>query len=334
MSFLRLAVIGAGHLGRIHTRLLESHEQIAVAGVVDPNPKACQSVSDEFGVPAYSHHLDLANQIDAAIIATPTVFHHQVALDLIGQGVHTLIEKPLTHSVQHADALVRAAAEQNVVLQVGHVERFRPALSSIKPHLRDPYFFEASRTSAYTGRSTDIGVVLDLMIHDLDVVLSLVQQPVVEVEAVGSTVIGPHEDMAHARLRFANGCTANLHASRVSPQATRTMKAYTAEYAAAIDFSELTASLLPLRDTTSHATWQSQATSGQNAAASASPLELPWTGLTVKSNNPILEEQRNFLDCIRSSQAPRVTGQQARDAVAICQQITRQIQSNQLRKVA
>ena len=334
MSFLRLAVIGAGHLGRIHTRLLESHEQIAVAGVVDPNPKACQSVSAEFGVPAYSHHLDLANQIDAAIIATPTVFHHQVALDLIGQGVHTLIEKPLTHSVPHADALVRAAAEQNVVLQVGHVERFSPALSAIQPHLRDPYFFEASRTSAYTGRSTDIGVVLDLMIHDLDVVLSLVQQPVVDVEAVGSTVIGPHEDMAHARLRFANGCTANLHASRVSPQAQRTMKAYTAEYAAAIDFSELTASLLPLRDTTSHAAWQSQATSGQNAATSASPLELPWTGLTVESNNPILEEQRNFLDCIRSSQTPRVTGKQARDAVAICQQITRQIQSNQLRKVA
>ena len=118
MSFLRLAVIGAGHLGRIHTRLLASHEQIAVAGIVDPNPNACQSISAEFGVPAYSHHLDLANQIDAAIIATPTVFHHQVALDLIGQGVHTLIEKPLTHSVQHADALVRAAKDHNVVLQV------------------------------------------------------------------------------------------------------------------------------------------------------------------------------------------------------------------------
>ena len=334
MSFLRVAVIGAGHLGRIHTRLLGSHEQIAVAGVVDPNPKARQSVSAEFGIPAYSHHLDIADQIDAAVIATPTVFHHQVALDLIGQGIHTLIEKPLTPSVQHADALVRVAQEQNVVLQVGHVERFSPALSAIKPHLMDAHFFEATRTSGYTGRSTDIGVVLDLMIHDLDVVLSLVQQPVVDIEAVGSTVVGPHEDMAHARLRFANGCTANFHASRVSPQAERVMKAYTQDHAAAIDFSQLTARLLPLRDAAPSSVWTSQATTIPNVAHTAGPLELPWNELAVESNNPILEEQRNFLDCIRSGLAPRVTGQQARDAVAICQQITRQIQANQLRKVA
>ena len=334
MSFLRVAVIGAGHLGRIHTRLLESHEQIAVAGIVDPNPQARQSVSAEFGVPAYSHHLDLANQIDAAVIATPTVFHHQVALDLIGQGIHTLIEKPLTHSVQHADALVRAANDQKVVLQVGHVERFSPALSAIKPHLKDAYFFEATRTSGYTGRSTDIGVVLDLMIHDLDVVLSLVQQPVIDIEAVGSTVVGPHEDLAHARLRFANGCTANFHASRVSPQAERTMKAYTQSHAAAIDFSQPTARLLPLGAADADSSWSSTMTSGSNARPSAGPLELPWIELAAKSNNPILEEQRNFLDCIRSGQPPRVTGQQAREAVAICQQITRQIQANQLRKVA
>ena len=140
--------------------------------------------------------------------------------------------------------------------------------------------------------------------------------------------------MAHGRRRFANGATSNLHASRVSPQAQRTMKAYTSEHAVAIDFSQLTASLLPLRDTPPHSTWPSQATSGTNNGASVSPLEIPWTELTVESNNPILEEQRNFLDCIRSSKEPRVTGQQARDAVAICQQITRQIQANQLRKVA
>ena len=334
MSSLRVAVIGAGHLGRIHVRLLQSHEQVDVTGVVDPNPAARLAVSEEFGIPAYAHHHDLATQIDAAIIATPTVFHHQVAVDLIGQGIHTLIEKPLTHSVQHADALVRAAQDQNVILQVGHVERFSPALSAIQPYLQDAHFFEATRTSGYTGRSTDIGVVLDLMIHDLDVVLSIVQQPVVDIEAVGSSVIGPHEDLAHARLRFANGCTANFHASRVSPQADRVMRGYTPNHAAVIDFSKPTARLLALSTSTSTATWSADPNSIPTAAPAAGPLELPWHSLAVETNNPILEEQRNFTDCIRTGHAPRVTGQQARDAVAICQRITRQIQANQLQKAA
>lgn len=334
MTPLRMAVIGAGHLGKIHVRLLRSLPQAELVGIVDPNTAALQSVTDEFGVTGYSHYRDLVGRIDAAIVATPTVLHHRVALDLLGQGVHTFIEKPLTHSVHLADALVRTADKQNVVLQVGHVERFSPALSAAQPFLKNAHFFEATRTSGYTGRSTDIGVVLDLMIHDLDVVLTLVQQPIIEIEAIGSTIVGPHEDLAHARLRFANGCVANFHASRVSTQPQRVLQAYTKEHVSVIDFSGLTASVLPFGEASSTPVWSTEDPPGLVHSLPTSPIQIPWQDLPTESNNPILEEQRNFLDCVLTGKAPRVTGQQARDAVAICQQITGQIHAGRLRKVA
>ena len=180
---------------------------------------------------------ELVGEIDAAVVATPTFTHHAIASELIRGGVHVLVEKPIAPNVREADELVQLARRRHVVLQVGHVERFNPGLVSVERRLAEPKFIEARRQSGYTFRSTDVGVVLDLMIHDIDVALSLVKSPVVQVDALGVSVMGDHEDMVSARLRFANGAVANLTASRMSYAPARTMQVFTATGFASIDFA-------------------------------------------------------------------------------------------------
>ena len=195
--------------------------------MADPFESARRSVADEFGVRTVSDYRELVGEIDAAIVATPTETHHAIATELLGGGVSLLIEKPIATNTAQADELVTLARRQNLVLQVGHVERFSPALACVTAEVRDPKFITATRTSGYTFRSIDIGVVLDLMIHDLDIVLSLAKSPVQHVDALGISVLGGHEDLATARLIFASGCVAQLSASRVSFQQQRTMTIFT-----------------------------------------------------------------------------------------------------------
>jgi len=333
MNRLRMAVIGAGHLGRIHARLLGEIDEVDLIGVVDPVKQTRLQVAQDCGACAFASHRDLLGSIDAAVVATPTQFHHAVTSELLQSGIHCLVEKPITSTVDQADELIAAAAAKNLTLAVGHVERFNPALSAAVPHVVRPRYVEAVRTTPYTFRSTDVSVVLDLMIHDLDAVLSLVSSPVVDVHALGTTVFGPHEDLAKARLTFADGCIADLTASRVSFQPQRRMHVYSESGYAGIDFAARTAAVIhPGKKLTDRRIdFQSLPAVDQEAIKenlfSDADL-LPITQISPGESNPLLEEQRDFVHAITTGRPPRVTGAAGRTALQTAHRVLRSIAVN------
>ncbi len=244
MTQTKIAVIGAGHLGKIHTRLLKTIPCFQLVAVAEPNPKAREAITSEFQVTCVSDFKSLEGKIDAAVIATPTSVHLETALWCLEHGIHCFVEKPMVRSARHADILVQVARHRNLTLQVGHVERFNPAWKAMKPLVNQVSYIEAHRTSSYTGRSTDIGVIFDLMIHDLDLVLDCIDSPVSTVSASGQAILGEHEDWAEARLQFANGAVANLFASRVSRHSARRMSLSSPGISAEIDFAKSTCDVI------------------------------------------------------------------------------------------
>jgi predicted dehydrogenase len=326
MSKTRIAVIGVGHLGQIHARLLNQVEGAELAAVVDPSEAARTAVASQLSVPAFADHRPLLGQIDAAIIAAPSRLHYSVASDLLAHGVHVFVEKPMTLSMGDADGLIREASARGLVLQVGHVERFNPAYEAAAAHITDPKYIEASRSSAFTCRSTDIGVVLDLMIHDIDIALSLVNDEVVTVEALGAAVIGPNEDWAQARLTFAGGCVANFFASRIAWQAQRSMHVISRDGAVSIDFASRRTKLMRISSSLSalHV--------NELAPAARTHLKdnlftdyLPLEEQPVADTNPLLEEQRNFVEAIRGQAQVRVTGEHGRRALDVAERILAEV---------
>jgi predicted dehydrogenase len=330
---LRMAVIGAGHLGTIHTRLLRSIDDVELIGVVDPRAEARDRVAAEFETAAFDDHRRLIGKIDAAIIAASTEHHYWIGMELAEAGIHLFVEKPIALSVAEADALLRATSHRNVILQVGHVERFNPAFTAAAAQIHRPRYIEAVRASGFTCRSVDVGVVLDLMIHDIDLVLSLAGSEVVDVEAIGVAVFGPHEDMAHARLRFANGCIANLNASRTSYESQRKMQVYTDNAFAGIDFATASAKIVRPSDKVLKRQIDVPNLSSdeqQNLRDNLFSEFLPLEEVKVEKRNAILDEQHDFVISIRTGQRPQVTGEHGRQALATAQRILEQIAKQHL----
>ncbi len=330
MKNLKLAVVGAGHLGRIHARLIKEMPDVDLVGVVDPVAAARERVASDCLTQPYADHKALLGRIDAAVIATPTRFHCAVALDFLRAGVPLLIEKPLAADLSEADELVETAQEHGVLLQVGHIERFNPALEAARPHLGQPRYVEAVRAAGFTGRSTDIGVVLDLMIHDIDVVLSLVRSPLVSAAAMGLAVLGRREDVAQARLEFANGCVAHLSASRVSYSSApnRQMQVWSERGFATIDFGNRTANVVTPSEAVVRREVDYDALAPAEQAALKSRLfsdVLPLKQLAVEQRNALADELRDFADSIRQGRSPRVSGQDGREAVAVADAVLQAI---------
>jgi predicted dehydrogenase len=328
MSKARLAVIGVGHLGQIHARLLRQVEHAELIAVVDPVREARERLAAELNVPALADHGELLGRIDGAIVATPSRLHYAVASDLLAHGIHVFLEKPMTLNVGDADGLIAEAESAGLVLQVGHVERFNPAFCAVKPHLAAPKYLSAVRSGPFTCRSTDIGVVLDLMIHDIDLVLDLVDDDVTSVEALGSAVIGPNEDWAQARLTFAGGGVANLFASRVAWQAQRTLDVVCRDRAARIDFGTRTAKLMRVGE----AIAEGRVDVNCLDAAGRTHLKdqlfteyLPTEELTVAEGNPLLEEQKEFVGAISSKGTVRVAGMDGRRALDVAEKVLAEI---------
>jgi predicted dehydrogenase len=324
VSRVRLAVVGVGHLGRIHARLAAKLPDVELVAVVDSRPEARLAAAAETGARAVAEYRDLIGEVDGAVVATPTRTHHSVASELMRGGIHLLVEKPMTASRAEADELVQLARRRHLVLQAGHVERFNPALVSVQHRLSEPKYIEARRQSGYTFRSTDIGVVFDLMVHDIDVTLSLVKSPIAHVEALGVSVMGDHEDMVNARLRFSNGAVANLTASRTSYVPLRTMHVFTPTCFASMDFTTRRSTLVEPR---ADLLWRKL-----SAAALADDERERLKGrlfeeVLIKSEAPSAEtnaleqELLDFAAAIRSGRAPRVTGADGRDAVAAAEMI-------------
>jgi predicted dehydrogenase len=326
-----LAVIGAGRLGGFHAQKAAANPDVELVAVVDPRPEARERVAAECRARAMADHRCLPGKVDAAVIAAPTRLHHPIAMDLIREGVHLLVEKPLCPTTAEADELVEAARHRGVILQVGHVERFNPAMEAAREYVPDPKYIEAVRASGFTFRGTDVGVVLDLMIHDIDLVLSMVDSPVRRVEALGLSVLGGHEDVANARLEFESGCVAALSASRVSRKPARCMSVWSARGFAEIDFGALTASVVRPSETLLRRQFDVDALSPSEVEHYREHLlddHLPCTELRHDRVDALVLEQEDFLASIRTPRAPRVTGEQGRNAVAVAEQILTRIHAH------
>jgi predicted dehydrogenase len=300
---MRAAVIGVGHLGKHHARILGSLPGVSLVGVVDTNRERAAEVAREQGTTAFGDVGEIPGTLDLAVIAVPTESHARLALPLIASGVHTLIEKPIAQTVAEADALIAAAQQAGVVLAVGHSERFNPAVVAARPYLNDPRFIEVHRLGTQLGRSLDIDVVLDLMIHDLDLILSFVKSDVESVEAVGVPVLTPKVDIANARIRFANGCIANLTASRISKDQVRKIRFFQRERYVSIDTAAREVEMFQLV---------------------SQPEGLPKIGggkQAVQGDEPLKAELEDFVSAVRDGRAPAVTGEQGRAALALAVRI-------------
>jgi predicted dehydrogenase len=324
MSMLRIAIIGSGRLGGFHAQKLARMPGVEIVGVVDPLPANRDRLAAELHTAAFSSHFPLIGEIDAAVIATPTLLHHRVAVDLLKAGTHLLVEKPICATLAEADELVELARRRKVVLQVGHVERFNPALAAAAPHVKNAKYIEAVRASGFTFRSMDIGVVLDLMIHDIDLVLSLVRSPLRSVEAMGVALLGGHEDVAHARLSFECGCVANISASRVSYEPARKMQVWAEKAFANIDFASRTTTLVRPSDTLLRGEFHADRLSTEQVEHYKTHLaeeHLPREQTTCDAVDALALELEDFVDSIRMARQPRVSGQAGRDALAVAEQI-------------
>jgi len=335
---LRVGVIGTGSLGRHHARIyaeLAAGGEVEFVGVHDLVAEAAAQAAQRYGVRAFPTLESLVEACDAISIVTPTVTHFDLARFCLERRRHVLVEKPMTEKSEQAAELVALAQQQGCVLQVGHVERFNPVFDYLQAVARQPRFIEVHRLSPYPARSTDVGVVLDLMIHDLDVVLAFVAAPVVSLEAVGVAVLSPSEDIANARLRFANGCIANLTASRVSPERLRKIRVFSAapqpcyislDYRAQEGFIYR---LAPEDQPESSAWNRLLALAGRDTTVVTrhAGRKIVREPVPLNKEEPLKLELRHFLQCIRARQSPIVDGRAAKAALDLALEITRQIQT-------
>ncbi len=324
MSQLRVAVIGAGHLGKIHARLLSTINSVDLVAVVDPSPSARRSIQELLDVTVMADYRQLLHRIDAAVIATPTRFHFEVASQLLKSEVHCLIEKPLTDSVTDAIRLVDLAEENACVVSVGHCERFNAAIQEAQKTVGEPKFVQSSRMSGYTFRSTDIGVVHDLMIHDIDLVNSMFPGNLVDVRAIGISVFGKNEDIAQARLQFSCGGVANITSSRCSFVPERSLQIFGTEGYAKVNLANQSVDLVQIPSWIRNRDFDFDATTLEQQAFVRDNLFsrlLTLQQTEIEPNNAILAEQNDWLDAIRSGSKPRVDVEQGKQAVEIAQQV-------------
>lgn len=301
---MRIAAIGVGYLGRHHARLLASLDGVTLAAVVDTNRARAEEIAAASGTRACADYREILGEVDAVTLAVPTETHAAIAVDCLARGIPVLVEKPMARSLDEADRMIEAARRAGVVLAVGHTERFNPAVEAARPLLRSPRFIEVHRLGTFPERSLDIDVVFDLMIHDLDVALSLVRDEVVSIEAVGVPVLTGRVDIANARLRFAGGCIANLTASRISRDRVRKIRFFQPEAYISIDYA---AQKLER--------WQLVRANGGRPAIEGGEIDVPH-------EEPLRRELLDFVDAVRTGRPPAVPGEDGRRALALAQAIT------------
>jgi predicted dehydrogenase len=300
---LRIGVIGVGYLGKHHARILSSMSGVTLVGVVDKNLGRATEIASEYGARPSLEARELLGRVDAVTIAVPTALHHEVALPFLSAGISALVEKPLANDLDEADGLIAAAARAGALLAVGHTERFNPAVDVAREHLTEPRFIEVHRLGVFPERSLDIDVVLDVMIHDLDVILSLVNSEVDSIDAVGIPVLTKRVDIANVRVKFKNGCLANLTASRISRDRVRKIRFFQPEAYLSIDYAEQKVEKFTLRRV----------------------LGIPRIdggGIPVTREEPLARELADFVDAVRTKRPPLVDGQQGKRALALAKAIT------------
>ncbi len=303
MKKINIALIGCGFLGQRHLKTLHALKAKAnIIAICDQDMERVKSLGRQYRVPIVREYQDLANQIDAVSICTPTITHAEIASHFLNKGVHAFVEKPITYSLAEADELISLANQKNLKLQIGHVERFNSAFTAIEPIAQNPLFIECHRLNLFPNRSLDIGVVMDVMIHDIDIILGLVKSPIKDIQAVGINVLTDKEDIANARLTFANGCVCNVTASRISPEVTRKIRLFTKNAYISLDYARQEANIYSKDERGIHK-----------------------RNIPIEKEEPLKKELEHFLDCVREDQRPKVSGVEGREALKVALEITQKI---------
>lgn len=316
-SKIKIGVLGAGHLGKIHLRLLKESARYDLVGFYDTQPQQAARIAREFGYRSFNDINSLLESVDVVDIVTPTVTHYKLAKSALERGKHVFLEKPITTTVEEAKDLVELAKKKNLQGMVGQVERFNPAFMAARPHIKHPMFIESHRLAEFNPRGTDVSVVLDLMIHDIDAVLSVVSSKVVDVQASGVSVISDTPDIANARLRFENGCVANLTASRISMKTLRKSRFFQRDAYVSVDFFEKKVEVVRM---------QNAPESPEDFAmvlenAEGIKKQIFFDNPNVSEGNAIQLELENFADAIQNNKKPAVTLQAGTSALEVAYQI-------------
>jgi len=314
---LKAGVLGAGHLGKIHLRLLQQSSKYELVGFYDANPEYAKQIAAEFGYTYFETIDALIDAVDVIDIVTPTLSHHECAKKAITKGKHVFIEKPITNTVAEAEELIVLSKKYNVKGQVGHVERFNPAFTAVKDKINSPMFIETHRLAEFNPRGTDVPVVLDLMIHDIDAILSVVDSKVKQINASGVSVISNSPDIANARLEFENGCVANLTSSRISMKNMRKSRFFQRDAYISVDFLEKKVEVVKMKDAPKEA--DEFALILQNAEGVKK--QIYFENPDIDSNNAILDELETFADAIHNDTTPIVSLEQGTEALRVAIQI-------------
>ena len=330
-SEIRIGVIGTGSMGRNHARIFGELPNVKFTAVFDQNTDTAREIASRHGAVPVASLDAFADAVDAATIATPTVTHFEIAKMLLECGKHVLVEKPFTETPEQARELCDLAQSRGLVLQVGHIERFNPVMPALEKRLTAPRFIEATRLSPYPGRSLDVGVVLDVMIHDLEIILHLVRSKLVSVDAVGVPILSKREDIANVRIRFENGCVANVTASRISQEKVRKIRVFQPDAYLSLDYQKQDGYLLRIaREDEKESTFIGKIF----GLATDATIVTEFAGkrivrepVAIEKDEPLKRELISFVECARAGAQPKVSGREATAALELALEITRQIEA-------
>jgi predicted dehydrogenase len=313
MKKIKVGVVGVGHLGKFHVEKYARMPEVELVGIADIAPEKREALSGQYAVPGYEDYRRLIPRIDAVSIVVPTTQHASIARDFLDQKIDVLIEKPISSSMAEAEELISLAGTRDCLLQVGHLERFNPVFLKTKPFIKNPLFFESHRLSPFKARAIDVDVVLDLMIHDLDLILHLVQSPAEQIQAVGVPVVSPKVDIANVRIQFQNGCVANITASRISLQEMRKMRIFQPAAYIALDFGKKSYSVVRLNP--------------DKVSMAPAPEFVSENGM-IESGDALEMELRAFIEAVRTRSVPVVCGEDGKKALDMALRINREIEKN------
>lgn len=308
-------MVGVGHLGQHHARHYAEIEGCHLVGVVDTDRKAATRIAKQHSTQAFFDHRKLIGEADAVSVVVPTTLHYAIARELLEAGIHVMVEKPFTTTVEEARDLINLASRKGLILQVGHIERFNVAVIKLQELLTNPGFIESHRLGPYDPRVRDVGVVFDLMIHDIDIILQLVRSPIASLEAVGVPILSNREDIANARIKFANGCQANLTVSRVTPTRMRKIRIFQPNTYVSVDYSKKSIELY-------------KKVSIEGAEEGEPGAQITRKRLRLSTEDQLNRELTHFLRCIREGTQPEVTGEHGLNALEVANQIVEKIQEN------
>ncbi|MFW2136073.1 Gfo/Idh/MocA family protein [Chryseobacterium sp. TY4] len=314
---LKAGLVGAGHLGKIHLKLLNQSEKYDLVGFFDNDKENGKKLESEFGYKYFDNLDELLSQIDMLDIVTPTLFHYEYALKAIESGKHFFIEKPVTQTLEQAEELIRLSQAKNLKVQVGHVERYNPAFIATKDYIKNPMFIEIHRLAEFNPRGTDVSVVLDLMIHDLDILLSLVKSPVKNIHASGVCVVSKTPDITNARIEFENGCVANLTTSRISMKAMRKSRFFQQDAYVSVDFLEKKAEVIRMKEAPSDPSPFDMIIENAEGEKNQILFEYP----NIQPNNAILDELESLADAIENNEPIQVSLEDGTEALKVALKI-------------